>query len=62
MDLTGKVALVTGGAKRVGKAIVCALAERGCKLVVHYHTSQPEAEETVRELRSAGHEALAASG
>ena len=59
MDLTGKVALVTGGAKRVGKAIVWALAERGCKLVVHYHTSQTEAEETVRELRSAAHEALA---
>ncbi len=59
MDLSGKVALVTGGAKRVGKAIVLALAERGCKLVVHYYTSQAEAEVTVRELRSAGHEALA---
>ena len=59
MDLSGKVALVTGGAKRVGQAIVCALAQRGCKLVVHYHTSQTEAEETVRALQSAGHQALA---
>ncbi len=59
MDLSGKVALVTGGAKRVGKATVLALAQRGCKLVVHYHTSQTEAEETVRELQNAGHEALA---
>ena len=58
MDLTGKVALVTGGAKRVGKAIVLALAERGCKLVVHYHTSQAEAEKTLRELQHAGHEAI----
>ena len=59
MDLSGKVALVTGGAKRIGKAIVLALAERGCKLVVHYHTSQAEAEETVRELLAVGHEAVA---
>lgn len=59
MNLTGKVALVTGGAKRVGKAIVRALAGRGCKLVVHYHTSQAEAEETVAELLAAGREAVA---
>jgi NAD(P)-dependent dehydrogenase (short-subunit alcohol dehydrogenase family) len=59
MDLTGKVALVTGGAKRIGKAIVMALANRGCKLVVHYHTSQAEAEETVQELLASGHEASA---
>ena len=59
MNLNGKVALVTGGAKRVGKAIILALAARGCKLVVHYHTSQTEAEETVRELLASGHDALA---
>ncbi|MBI3246270.1 MAG: SDR family oxidoreductase [Deltaproteobacteria bacterium] len=58
MDLTGKVALVTGGAKRVGKAIVLALAQRGCKLVVHYHTSAAAAEATVQELRTAGCEAI----
>jgi len=59
MNLNGKVAFVTGGAKRVGKAIVLALARRGCKLVVHYHTSKSEAEETVRELLATGHEAIA---
>jgi NAD(P)-dependent dehydrogenase (short-subunit alcohol dehydrogenase family) len=59
MELHGKVALVTGGAKRVGKAIVTALAQRGCKVVVHYRTSQAEAEETVRELLAAGREAMA---
>ena len=53
MDLSGKVALVTGGAKRVGKAIVLALAQRGCKLVVHYYTSQTEAEETVQRTPEA---------
>ncbi len=59
MHLHGKVALVTGGAKRLGKAIVMALAARGCKLVVHYHTSRSEAEKTVSELLTAGHEAIA---
>ena len=59
MDLNGKVALVTGGAKRLGKAIVHALAERGCQLVVHYHTSQIEAQETVQDLRTTGREAIA---
>jgi NAD(P)-dependent dehydrogenase (short-subunit alcohol dehydrogenase family) len=59
MDLNGKVALVTGGAKRVGKAIVKALATHGCKLVVHYHTSRIEAEATVSELLAAGNEAIA---
>ncbi|MBI3798268.1 MAG: SDR family oxidoreductase [Deltaproteobacteria bacterium] len=59
MNLNGKIALVTGGAKRVGKAIVTALAQRGCTIVVHYHTSQSEAEETVRELLAAGHAAIA---
>jgi NAD(P)-dependent dehydrogenase (short-subunit alcohol dehydrogenase family) len=59
MDLTGKVVLITGGAKRVGKATGHAFAARGCKLVVHYHTSQADAEQTVQELLAAGHEAMA---
>lgn len=59
MNLHGKVALVTGGAKRVGKAIAHALAARGCTLVVHYKTSQTDAEATVRELQAANAEAMA---
>lgn len=59
MNISGKIALVTGGAKRVGKAIVQALAARGCHLVVHYHRSQAQAQETVRALQAAGHRALA---
>jgi len=58
MNLNGKIALVTGGAKRLGKAIVLALAKRGCKLIIHYRTSESEAEATVRELLAAGHEAI----
>lgn len=59
MDLADKIALVTGGARRVGKAIVLALAERGCKLVVHYHQAERAAHATTCALRDAGHEATA---
>ena len=59
MDLADKVALVTGGARRIGKAIVLALAERDCKLVIHYHQAERAAQATTRALRDAGHEATA---
>lgn len=59
MDLADKIALVTGGARRIGKAIVLALAERGCKLVIHYHQAERAAQATTRALRDAGHEATA---
>lgn len=54
MPLAGKVALVTGGARRVGKAIALALADRGADIVVHYHSGAAEADETARELRARG--------
>ena len=57
MQLTDKVALITGGAKRVGKALALALAKEGCHIVVHYGRSAEEAEETVAELKSHGVEA-----
>ncbi len=46
MELKGKVALITGGAKRLGKAIAEALADRGASIAVHYRTSAQEAEAT----------------
>ena len=52
--LRGRVALVTGGARRVGKAIALALAGRGADLVVHYNSSQASADETSAELRALG--------
>ena len=51
MALRGRWALVTGAAKRVGRSIALALAERGANVVVHYNTSAAPAEATVRELR-----------
>ncbi|MCS7264460.1 MAG: SDR family NAD(P)-dependent oxidoreductase [Armatimonadetes bacterium] len=52
MELKGKVALVTGSAKRLGKAIALALGKYGCNIAVHYRLSESEALETVKQLRS----------
>jgi len=57
--LAGKTALVTGGAKRIGRAIALALAKRGANMAITYRGSQADAEETVRALAASGVEALA---
>jgi NAD(P)-dependent dehydrogenase (short-subunit alcohol dehydrogenase family) len=44
MALDGKTALVTGGARRVGRAIVEELARAGCRVVIHHHASADEAQ------------------
>ncbi len=50
--LTGKVALITGGAKRLGNAIAHALHGEGAQLVIHYRSSQASAEALVAELNA----------
>jgi NAD(P)-dependent dehydrogenase (short-subunit alcohol dehydrogenase family) len=57
--LTGKTALVTGGAKRIGRAIALALAEQGADVAITYLNSQPESEKTVQSLAELDVEALA---
>jgi NAD(P)-dependent dehydrogenase (short-subunit alcohol dehydrogenase family) len=52
--LDGKVALVTGAAKRIGRAVALDLAAAGAHLVITYLTSAAEAELTVRELTARG--------
>lgn len=59
MEINGRIALVTGGAVRVGKAISTELANCGAKVVVNYSSSSLEAEKTVAEILSAGGEAIA---
>ena len=54
VDIEGKVALVTGAAKRVGRSIALALAERGAELVVHYRTSDREAQEVLALAKKLG--------
>jgi NAD(P)-dependent dehydrogenase (short-subunit alcohol dehydrogenase family) len=49
-----RIALVTGGAKRIGRAICLQLAARGYGLAIHYRTSRQEAEQTRADCLSAG--------
>ncbi|ASK33001.1 pteridine reductase (plasmid) [Alcanivorax sp. N3-2A] len=47
---TGPVALITGGARRIGAEIVRGLHQRQCRVIVHYHRSAADAEALVAEL------------
>ncbi len=58
IDLTDQVAIVTGGAHRVGKAIALELARRGVHVLIHYGSSAQAATETVREIKSLGVDAF----
>lgn len=58
MHLQEKVALITGSAHRVGKAIALALAREGAHIVVHYGGSAQAAQETVKEIKSLGVQAI----
>ncbi|MGD0940072.1 MAG: SDR family NAD(P)-dependent oxidoreductase [Terracidiphilus sp.] len=57
--LLGKSALVTGGARRVGRCIALALAEAGADVAISFRSSQAEAANTVREIEILGRRALA---
>ena len=53
-DLTGKTALVTGGAKRIGSAIAKGVAKEGVNVIVHYHKSKDEAAKLQEEIERSG--------
>jgi NAD(P)-dependent dehydrogenase (short-subunit alcohol dehydrogenase family) len=59
MKLTGKTALVTGAAKRVGREIALGLARHGANVVVHYNSSASDARRVVAEIEALGVEAMA---
>lgn len=59
MNLKGKVALVTGASRGIGRATALELAKRGAKVVVNYLNSKAKAEEVVAEIKKNGGESLA---
>ncbi len=52
-DLKDRVILVTGAAKRIGRAIALRLAEEGARVAIHYHESEAEAAKTAAECGGA---------
>ena len=54
MEIRGKTALVTGAAKRVGRAIALRLAQKGAEIVLHYHESKDDALKTQKEIKAFG--------
>src|SRR5262245_11629950 len=59
MDLNGKTAVVTGGARDIGRSISLALAEAGAAVVVNYNASREAAESVVEDILRRGGRALA---
>ena len=57
--LAGRVALVTGAGKRLGRAVALRLAQEGADVAVHYGKSAAEAQQVVAEIEKLGHRAAA---
>jgi 3-oxoacyl-[acyl-carrier protein] reductase len=59
IDLQGKVALVTGGARDIGRATVQQLANAGAAVAINYHGSEDKANSLTAEIRKSGGKAIA---
>ena len=59
LSLHGKSALVTGGARRIGKEIALSLAQAGADLTITFESSPEQAAQTVRSIQELGHRAQA---
>ncbi|MCB2181463.1 MAG: 3-oxoacyl-[acyl-carrier-protein] reductase [Desulfobulbaceae bacterium] len=59
MNLEGRIAVVTGGSRGIGKAICLALAEKGATVLVNYVSRPDAAEETVSSIKESGGNAAA---
>jgi 3-oxoacyl-[acyl-carrier protein] reductase len=61
-ELAGRVAIVTGSGRNIGRAIALSLADAGAAIVVNARANKSEADAVVREIETAGGKALAAIG
>ena len=59
MDLSGKVALVTGASRGIGRKIAVTLAGYGASVIVNYNGSREKADEVVKEITDNGGQAEA---
>lgn len=62
MKLKGKVAVVTGGGRDIGRAISVKLAKEGAKVVVNYFNSDKDSEDTLAAIKAVGGEAITVKG
>ena len=62
MSLTGRVAVVTGGSRGIGRAIALKLAACGANIVVNYHHNAEAAAASVKQIEAAGGQAVAVQG
>jgi 3-oxoacyl-[acyl-carrier protein] reductase len=62
IDLSPKVALVTGGSRGIGRAIALDLARAGARVGISFHRDEAAANSVVREIREGGGEAMALAG
>ena len=62
MKLKGKVAVISGGARDIGRAVSVKLASEGAKVVINYYDSEDEAKDTLKMVEAAGSQGIIVYG